>query len=142
MRPIARIIFGCKTSICASRKALQAAHSSCSGSRFLGGRHFTIFAIKQFALRSSSMALSILSSSCPARPTNGKPCRSSSSPGPSPIIITSGFSAPIPGTVLLRVEASLQAVHERIFCAIASIESRCMEEFELELLISERFCPP
>ncbi len=44
--------------------------------------------------------------SCPAFPTNGSPCRSSSAPGASPMKQSSGSSGPTPKTVCVRVDAS------------------------------------
>ena len=45
-------------------------------------------------------------SSWPARPTNGSPCRSSCSPGPSPTNIRSACGSPTPKTTWVRVAAS------------------------------------
>ena len=45
-------------------------------------------------------------SSCPARPTNGMPCLSSSAPGPSPTNIRSAAGSPTPNTTWVRVSAS------------------------------------
>src|SRR6266542_6095347 len=42
------------------------------------------------------------SRSFPDRPTNGSPCRSSCSPGPSPTNIRSAFGSPTPKTTLVR----------------------------------------
>src|SRR5437016_2406140 len=41
-------------------------------------------------------------SSCPARPTNGMPCASSSAPGPSPTKTSGDSGLPTPKTILLR----------------------------------------
>ncbi len=55
------------------------------------------------------MAVIMLLSNCPARPTNGSPCASSSAPGPSPMNISSAFGSPVPKTICLRPNlASLQ----------------------------------
>ena len=43
--------------------------------------------------------------SCPARPTNGLPCRSSSAPGASPMNISRVSAGPVPKTVWVRVSA-------------------------------------
>ena len=45
--------------------------------------------------------------SSPERPTNGRPCRSSSWPGPSPMNISRAWGSPSPGTTLVRVSHSL-----------------------------------
>ncbi len=47
----------------------------------------------------------ILVSSCPAFPTNGSPCKSSSSPGASPTNISSASGLPTPKTTCVRVAA-------------------------------------
>src|ERR1035441_812662 len=41
-------------------------------------------------------------SNCPARPTNGMPCASSSAPGPSPTKTSGDCGLPTPKTILLR----------------------------------------
>ena len=56
------------------------------------------------------MASIICVSSCPARPTKGSPCKSSSWPGPSPTNISSAWGLPAPKTILLRWRCSLQRV--------------------------------
>src|SRR5258708_1800033 len=56
------------------------------------------------------MASIIWVKSFPARPTNGKPCASSSAPGPSPMKTSSDLALPSPKTILLRVVCSLQRV--------------------------------
>src|SRR6476646_7295250 len=57
------------------------------------------------------MASIICVRSFPARPTNGRPCASSSAPGPSPTKMRSALEEPSPKTILLRVLCSLQRVH-------------------------------
>ena len=49
----------------------------------------------------------------PARPTNGRPSRSSWNPGPSPTNTTSVSGLPSPGTALVRVSWSRQRVQAR-----------------------------
>ena len=56
---------------------------------------------------------SISSKNCPAAPTKGSPCKSSFSPGPSPMNITSICSGPTPNTTLCRVFESSQRVQLR-----------------------------
>src|SRR5579872_3265171 len=55
-----------------------------------------------------------VSSSFPAGPTNGSPCRSSLKPGASPTIITSAGHGPTPGTACVRVACSAQLLHPRM----------------------------
>ena len=81
---------------------MQASCSSSCGSLFPGGRHLTIFAMYTFS-RSSPIDASILSSSFPAGPTNGSPCKSSCCPGPYPTNIISAFRLPTPITTLVLV---------------------------------------
>jgi hypothetical protein len=51
------------------------------------------------------------SRSLPERPTNGRPCLSSSAPGPSPTKRRSASGRPIPNTTWVRPAASGQRVH-------------------------------
>ena len=99
VKPKHRISFGFITLNCFFRYGMQVSISSGSGVRFPGGRHFTTFPIKTSSL-SKFIALSISVRSCPALPTNGRPCLSSSAPGPSPITITSASGLPVPKTNL------------------------------------------
>src|SRR5262245_55971637 len=57
------------------------------------------------------MASIICVRSFPARPTKGRPCASSSAPGPSPTKMSWAFGLPSPKTILVRVLCSLQRVH-------------------------------
>src|SRR5262249_38607169 len=57
------------------------------------------------------MASIIWVRSLPARPTKGRPCASSSAPGPSPTKTSLACGLPSPKTILLRVVCSLQRVH-------------------------------
>src|SRR5690348_2336238 len=59
------------------------------------------------------MRASSVSSSLPAAPTNGSPCRSSLKPGASPTIITSAGHGPTPGTACVRVACRLHLVQAR-----------------------------
>src|SRR5262245_28628627 len=52
-------------------------------------------------------------SSCPARPTNGSPCRSSSAPGASPTNTTGAWSDPTPNTTWVRVSQRPHLRHWR-----------------------------
>ena len=49
--------------------------------------------------------------SCPARPTKGSPCRSSSAPGASPTNSHDARRLPTPNTVCVRVVCSRHAAH-------------------------------
>ena len=100
------MIRGLISAYCILRKGRQASASSGSGFLFPGGRHFTTFAIYTSDLF-SPIASSIRSRSCPARPTNGLPCRSSSCPGPSPTSMTFAWTFPSPKAVRVLVSASL-----------------------------------
>src|SRR5579872_227867 len=53
--------------------------------------------------RARPIAASMRLSSSPALPTNGSPCRSSFSPGPSPTITSGEHGLPTPGTACVRV---------------------------------------
>ena len=72
-------------------------------------------------VRSSPIAASMRSSSCPARPTKGLPMRSSSAPGASPMIITGAAGLPSAKTVLVAVRFSGQASNPATSAASASI---------------------
>src|SRR5437879_10138700 len=58
------------------------------------------------------MRASSVSSSLPAAPTNGSPCRSSLKPGASPTIIRSAGQGPTPGTACVRVACRPQLLHD------------------------------
>ena len=73
--------------------------------------------------RSRSIISSISSSSLPAGPTNGSPCRSSCSPGPSPMNISSLSGSPTPKTTLCRPCESGQSRQERHSLCSLSIAS-------------------
>jgi len=76
--PTRRIIFGKINSIARSTKGRQTFCSAGVGVRLPGGRQKTVLVMNT---RSASPAsFSIRSSSCPALPTNGRPCRSSLAP--------------------------------------------------------------
>src|SRR3954453_20692651 len=51
------------------------------------------------------------SSSLPERPTNGRACRSSSAPGPSPTNSSLAVGLPVPNTTWVRVVARPQRTH-------------------------------
>src|SRR6202011_1707647 len=55
-----------------------------------------------------------VSSSFPAAPTNGSPCRSSLKPGASPTIMMSAGQGPTPGTACVRVAWSPHFTQARI----------------------------
>ncbi len=102
VKPTHRINFGLINSICLIRYGSHCSTSSGFGLRLSGGRHFKIFAIYTSS-RLNWIASRIFVSNCPARPTNGIPCASSSAPGASPITIRSALGLPTPKTNFVRV---------------------------------------
>ena len=78
-----------------------------------------------FVMYTSSLvnptAASIFVRSCPARPTNGSPCRSSSRPGASPMKTIFADREPLPKTVRVRPS---QSPHRRQEATSRSRESR------------------
>src|SRR5690349_1259728 len=82
------------------------------GSRFCGGRHLRTFVMYTSA-RLRPMRARRVSSSLPAGPTKGSPCRSSLNPGASPTIITSAGQGPTPGTACVRVACRPHLVQAR-----------------------------
>ena len=82
--------------------------SSGSGNRFSGGRHLPRCDVNFFSLKSHRFDHCV--SNFPARPTNGRPCASSSRPGPSPTKTRSPSRLPSPNTILFRVLCSLHRV--------------------------------
>ena len=118
-RPSVTTRAGCRISSWRCRNGAQAAISSGSGSRLSGGRHFTTFVMKTSSRRQPTWPRRRTSSS-PARPTNGRPWRSSLKPGPSPTNITSVSGWPSPGTAFVRPAWSRQLVHDRTCAAISS----------------------
>ncbi len=95
-RPRVTTSAGSSVSSWRRRYGAQAAISSGSGSRLSGGRHFTTFVMKTSSRRQPIEARSRTSRS-PARPTNGRPWRSSLKPGPSPTKTTSVLGMALPG---------------------------------------------
>ena len=81
--PRVQITRGWISSTCFSRYGRQESISSGWGSRFPGGRHLRTFAMKTSS-RFSPIPSSRSVRKAPARPTNGRPWRSSSAPGASP----------------------------------------------------------
>ena len=96
------ITFGLINLICESMYSLQMFASSFSGFLFCRGLHFTILVIYMSSLF-KPIPWSALFMSCPAFPTKGIPCSSSSAPGPSPINIISAFLLPVPITIFFLV---------------------------------------
>src|SRR5690348_12789238 len=102
------------------------------------------------------MRPSSVSSSLPAGPTNGSPCRSSLKPGASPTIITSAGQGPTPGTAWVRVACRLHLVHARTSACRTASSATELSDFDpgferdqvagladhlhdrLQLLVSER----
>ena len=122
-RPSVTTSAGSRTSSCRRRNGAQAAISSGCGSRLSGGRHLTTFVMKTSSRRQPIEPSSFTSRS-PARPTNGRPWRSSLKPGPSPTNTTSVSGSPSPGTARVRVSWSRQRVQTRTSAAIASSAAR------------------
>ncbi len=87
--------------ICSTSHGVHASISSGRGSRFPGGRHFTMLAMYTRS-RVRPISPSMRVSSCPAAPTNGSPCLSSWKPGPSPMNIRSASGSPTPKTTWVR----------------------------------------
>ena len=107
--PRVAITRGSISSIWRSRYGQQASISSGCGSRLPGGRDLRMLAMKTSSRR-SPISPSSWVSSCPARPTNGSPWRSSSAPGASPMNISSASALPEPKTALVRSACSGQRV--------------------------------
>src|SRR6056297_307591 len=95
--PSVATIFGFTMRICCSRVSALARVSSGRGLRLPGGLRLTRF-VMYTSSRCRPTLSRIRSRSWPARPTNGRPLRSSSSPGASPTIIRSASSGPSPKT--------------------------------------------
>ena len=122
-RPRVTTTDGSRASSWRRRNGAQAAISSGSGSRLSGGRHLTTL-VMNTSSRVQPMWPSSRSSRPPARPTNGRPSRSSLKPGPSPTNMTSVSGSPSPGTAFVRVSCSRQRVQSRTSAAIASSAAR------------------
>src|SRR5215472_1217817 len=73
-------------------------------------------------VRSSPIAASMRSRSCPARPTKGSPIRSSSAPGASPMNMTGAAGLPSINTVLVAVFFNGQSSKAATSAANSSIE--------------------
>ena len=78
------------------------------------------------------MASIICVSSFPARPTNGRPCMSSSWPGPSPTNTSSAFGFPTPKQSCCAPLCSLQRVHS------ADVRANAFERVALDALVKKR----
>ena len=66
------------------------------------------------------------SSNWPARPTNGRPVRSSSAPGASPTKRMSASGCPSPGTALFLDCANMQFVHSLTWEKICWMAMSCV----------------
>src|SRR5213080_3886625 len=85
------------------------------------------------------MRASSVSSSLPAAPTNGSPCRSSLKPGASPTIITSAGQGPTPGTAWVRVAYRPQSLQDRMV-SWSSLSSRDeLSDFDSSLVERDVF---
>ena len=125
------MIFGSMSSRILSSQGRQARHSSGSGSRFSGGRHFTILVMNTFRFRESPTCSSIWSRSCPLRPTKGLPCSSSLRPGPSPTITIRELGTPAPNTAWVRPSHNPQFRH----CCRSSCICRSMAVRDITCLL-------
>ena len=105
------------------RYGAHAAISSGSGSRLPGGRHLTMLVMKTSSRR-QPMWPSRFTSRPPARPTNGRPSRSSFCPGPRRRTRPPFEGSPSPGTAFVRVSWSRHRVQPRTSAAIASSAAR------------------
>src|SRR5713226_3569396 len=74
-------------------------------------------------VRSSPIVASMRSSNCPLRPTKGRPSRSSSAPGASPMIMTDAAGLPSRNTVLVAVRFNGQPSNPATSAPSASIVS-------------------
>ena len=106
--PSATSTFGWIKSICSCRYGMHVCHflaASACDCRGLAGRVGPAFQnvrdINRLA-RESPVAWIIFVSNCPALPTNGSPCSSSSAPGASPTNISGASMLPTPNTTFLR----------------------------------------
>ena len=88
-----------------NRYGLHTRISSAEGTLFPGGLHLIMLLIKTCWCLLKPQACRILSSSCPDRPTNGRPCRSSSLPGASPIMTMGAWGLPSPKITWFLVSA-------------------------------------
>src|SRR5438309_4144408 len=79
------------------------------------------------------MRASRVSSSLPAAPTNGSPCRSSLKPGASPTIMMSAGHGPTPGTACVRVAWRLHLTHARISAWSPSSSKDVLGDFDSRL---------
>ena len=118
-RPSVTTTAGSSASSWRRRNGAQAAISSGCGSRLSGGRHFTTL-VMNTSSRCQPIEPSSWTSSPPARPTNGRPSRSSLKPGPSPTNTTSVSGSPSPGTAFVRPSCSRHRVQSRTSVAMAS----------------------
>ena len=96
------------SSMMRSTNGMQVATSVEVGLRLPGGRQKTVLVMKTL-VRSRAIEASMRSSSRPLGPTNGRPWRSSSSPGASPIRTIRACGLPSPNTRLVAVLLSGQA---------------------------------
>ena len=118
IRPRQTITGGCSRAVSARRYCMQASCSSGRGSRLPGGWHFTILVINT-SLRLSPADVSRMSSTLPAGPTKGIPCKSSCLPGASATSIICAAWLPLPGTAFLRVCPNAQRPQLQIIDSIS-----------------------
>src|SRR6202521_3185457 len=98
-------------------------------SRFMGGRHLSTL-VMNTSDRLSPMRASRVSSSLPAAPTKGSPCRSSLKPGASPTIMMSAGCGPTPGTAWVLVAWSPHLVQARTSAWSCSRRVGALSDFD------------
>jgi hypothetical protein len=84
-----------------------------------GGLHLTTFVMYTSSRLSPALAKASVNN-LPALPTKGLPCKSSSSPGPSPTTMISADGLPSPGTALRLLSQRGHSLHTRTSPATSS----------------------
>src|SRR5918992_1857218 len=107
--PKVTMTFGSTNRICSMRYGLQDSISSGSGSRFPGGLHMTTLQMRT-SWRVNPISPRSVFRSCPAAPTNGRPCLSSWNPGPSPMNNRSASGLPSANATWVRPAESRHLV--------------------------------
>src|SRR5437879_7361225 len=131
-RPRMSTTFGLMSSSCCLRYGEHASATLGIGSRFMGGRHLRTL-VMYTSDRLKEMRPSRVSSSLPAAPTKGSPCRSSLKPGASPTIMTSAGHGPVPGTACVRVACNPQFLHDRMVSWSLSSSVGALSDFHSRL---------
>src|ERR1700674_1249371 len=124
-----RTTLGWMRASCRTRYGEQASASLGMGSRFCGGRHLRTLVMETSA-PVTRMRESRVSSSFPAAPTKGSPCRSSLKPGASPTIMMSAGCGPTPGTAWVLVAWSPHLVQARTSAWSCSRRVGALSDFD------------